>query len=354
MHFKSRIALIFLTFFLFCFNAESASIGKNWDRILDRYEVLCNECIDMKSRVEAGEKISSKDISKLLNSLGKIREELKGGSGSMTQEQLERFERIRAAYTSAFAPQQEAVVNSEETAEPSQDIRAEVRSHTSDKKSAETKAVKQEPSAATVRRESEGPRAEALRQEFREIPQMAVMSSLVESRDNISIVIERTEVSPRYEEQRTLSISASALISVLPDPAYGLMFTLSRRDVAWGGYAKFISNFKNTAYRYDCISTDESLWLSGNSSIALHQFSAGATMRIGENFGVFAGMGYGSYTTTWEDSFGEWMRVTDHSTKGLLLEAGLSWTSGKVSFTGGGSITDLHYTNLFLGIGLQF
>lgn len=353
MHFKSRIALIFLTFFFFCFNAEGASIGKNWDRILDKYEALCNECIDMKSRVEAGEKISSKDISKLLNSLGKIREELKGGSGSMTHEQIERFESIRAAYTSAFAPQQE-VVNSEETAEPSQDIRAEVRSQTSDKKSAEPKAVKQEPRAATVRRESEEPRAETAKREFKEIPQMAVMSSLVESRDRISIVIERTEISPRYEEQRTLSISTSAIVSVLPDPAYGLMITLAGRDAMWGGYAKFISNFKNTAYGYDCISTDESLWLSGNSSIALHQFSAGVTRRIGENFGAFAGMGYGSYTTTWEDSFGEWMRVTDHSTKGLLLEAGLSWTSGKVSFTGGVSITELHYTNLFLGIGLQF
>lgn len=248
MHFKSRIVLIFLTFFFFCFNAEGASIRKNWDRILDRYEILCNECIDMKNRVEAGEKISSKDISKLLNSLGKIREELKGGSGSMTQEQLERFESIRAAYTSAFAPQQQEV-NSEETAESSQDIRAEVRSQTSDKKSAETKAVKKEPNAATVRRESEEPRAEALRREFREIPQMAAMSSLVKSRESISIVIERTEISPRHEEQRTLSISASALISVLPDPAYGLMFTLSGRDAAWGGYAKFMSNFKNTAYR---------------------------------------------------------------------------------------------------------
>lgn len=353
MHIKSYIALAVLTFFLFCFNAEGSGIRKNWDRILDRYEALCDECIDMKNRIEAGERISSKDVSKLLNSLGKIREELKGGSGSMTQEQLERFESIRAAYTSAFAPQQQEV-NSEETAEPSQDIRVEVRSQTSDKKSAETKAVKQEPSAATVRRESEEPRAEAVRREFREIPQMAAMGSLVESRDSISIVIERAEISPRYEAQRTLSISASALTSVLPDPAYGLMFTLSGRDAAWGGYAKFISNFKNTAYRYDCISTDESLWLSGNSSIALHQFSAGVTRSISDSFGAFAGVGYGSYTTTWEDGFGQWMRVTDCSAKGLLLEVGLSCTFGKFRFSGGASMSAFHYTNLFLGIGLQF
>lgn len=348
MHLKTHIILIFLTFLLFCVHAEGAVARKNWDRILDRYEALCGECIDMKNRVESGEKISSKDISKLLNSLGKIREELKDGSGSMTQEQVERFESIRATYQSAFAPQEKGVEgnslkigNTESTADTQPDY------ITLQPKTVEAKTTAVDESPKTESKATS-------RQAFQSIPQMESLSSVIEYRNKTDISISRTAETGQHERQRALSISASALISVFPDPAYGFMLTLSASEIEWGAYAKCLSNFKNAPYSYECSSTDESLWLNGNSNIALHQFSAGVTRSIGDKFGAFAGIGYGVYTTTWEDSFGQWMRVTDYSTKGLLLEAGLSYSFSKVKFTGGVCITGLHYTNLFLGVGIQF
>lgn len=342
MHIKSYIALAVLTFFLFCFNAEGSGIRKNWDRILDRYEALCDECIDMKNRIEAGERISSKDVSKLLNSLGKIREELSSGSGSMTKEQISRFESIRAAYRSAFATQEEVPDSAGSTADTTRDV---------------PKSEKTAVTPKTTAKVRHTPRAEKAeqpaRREFPGIPQMATLSGVAEFRDEI-LITRDTSYSHRSEKQRMPAISASALMSVLPDPAYGVMLTISGRDATWGAYAKFLSNFKDSPYSYSCRSTDESLWLSGNSNTALLQFGAGVTRSISDSFGAFAGVGYGSYTTTWEDSFGQWMRVTDYSAKGLLLEVGLSCTFGKFRFSGGASISAFHYTNLFLGVGLQF
>lgn len=342
MHAKSYIALAVLTFFLVCFDAEGAGRRKNWDRILDRYEALCNECMDMKNRIDAGEKISSKDISKLLNSLGRIREELSSGSGSMTQEQISRFESIR----DTFVPRTEGRDDSRIDSGKGQIADAP-------ESAGVTAGTKSKPKAVKETQKPEAPSKATERRKFQDIPQMRALSGAVEFEDETSIT--RNAVGNHRAEKRLMpAISASALMSVLPDPAYGFMLTISGSDAAWGAYAKFLSNFKNAPYGYECRSTDGSLWLSGNSNAELRQFSAGVTGSISARFGAFAGMGYGSYTTTWEDSFGQWMRVTDHSTKGLLLEAGLSCTFGKFRLTGGASVTAFHYTNLFLGVGLQF
>lgn len=342
MHVKSYIALAVLTFFLICFDAEGAGRRKNWDRILDRYEALCNECIDMKVRIEAGEKISSKDISKLLNSLGKIREELSSGSGSMTQEQISRFESIR----DTFAPRTEGHGASRIDSGNGQIADKPETAGT-------TAEVRPKPKVIRETKKPETPSKAIERREFQNIPQMSALGGVIEFEDEISITRDVVE-NHRAEKRLMPAISASAIMSVFPDPAYGFMLTISGSDAAWGAYAKFLSNFKNAPYSCECRSTDESLWLSGNSNAALRQFSAGVTRSISAGFGAFAGMGYGSYTTTWEDSFGQWMLVTDHSTKGLLLEAGLSCTFGKFRLSGGASMTAFHYTNLFLGVGLQF
>ena len=41
------------------------SVDKDWDRILDKYESLCESCIQLKLKAEAGEKISKSAFGKL-------------------------------------------------------------------------------------------------------------------------------------------------------------------------------------------------------------------------------------------------------------------------------------------------
>ena len=56
----------------------------DWDKVLDRYEALCNQCIDLKLRAESGEKVSGAEFSRLIGNLNNLRKLLREDSGSMS------------------------------------------------------------------------------------------------------------------------------------------------------------------------------------------------------------------------------------------------------------------------------
>ena len=49
--------------------------------------------------------------------------------------------------------------------------------------------------------------------------------------------------------------------------------------------------------------------------------------------GAYAGLGYGSALTLWEDSSGKWARVADRSPKGLLFELGSICNMGRLNLS---------------------
>lgn len=368
MRIKFYITIHILAFILLCSDAIGSPIRKkNWDRILDRYEMLCNECIDMKHRVDAGENISTKDLSKLLNNLGEIRNNLHNGGDSMTPEQIARFDSIKSRYS--------AVLGSHVNTTVSEDIAVNGKSAMSERNAINGEIAPTPESASKRYIVMEEPpvsqpqyNQELKREPWNAIPQMAALESGIEypgTHYEISrnITPADSPMPALYgERQRSTCFSISALASVLPDPAFGIMAGISAAGgngkARWGAYAKYMSNFKSAPYSYECDSngnsTDGSVWLSGNSSTALRQLSLGVTRGIIPHLGAFAGIGYGSYATTWEDNQGQWILVKDSSAKGILLEAGLSCTLSPLYFTAGVSTTAFHYTNLFLGLGLQF
>ena len=67
----------------------------------------------------------------------------------------------------------------------------------------------------------------------------------------------------------------------------------------------------------------------------------------------YAGAGYGYADVWWEDYFGEWMRVTDLSAKGIAAEGGLIFKVGPVSLSAGVSTTAFKYSELEVGIGIM-
>ncbi|MGN0188582.1 MAG: hypothetical protein ACI395_03620, partial [Candidatus Cryptobacteroides sp.] len=74
---------IFVLFLLnpFSGNSTALPVEKDWDRILDKYESLCDECADLKLRAEAGERVSRSSFNKLVSALRELRQELRDGSG---------------------------------------------------------------------------------------------------------------------------------------------------------------------------------------------------------------------------------------------------------------------------------
>ena len=98
---RQLAVLIFALAGFFCAvsaDAEPAS-DRKWDRVLDRYESLCNECLAMKRKAEAGEKVSTKSLTRVLSDLEELRNVLKDAGGSMSPEQLSRFDNIRRRYS---------------------------------------------------------------------------------------------------------------------------------------------------------------------------------------------------------------------------------------------------------------
>lgn len=365
------IASVILTFILFCPDVTGSPIKrKNWNRILDRYEMLCNECIDMKHRVDAGEKISTKDLSKLFNSLGEIRNELRNGGDSMTPGQIARFDSIRDRYNAVLGSRPVGTTASEDVA-ASREIIANGESTISEKNSANGETVPS-PESASKRTEmsvSRPQQEDVVREPWNAIPQMSALESGIEypgMQYEISRLTTKIESPmPASKEARKVMFSVSALAAVLHDPAFGVMAGISgcedciagARD-GWGAYVKYMSNFKSAPYSYECYSNgssaDGKVWLSGNSGTALRQLSFGMSKDVIPRLGAFAGIGYGRYTTTWEDNQGQWILVKDNSAKGLLLEAGLSCSISTLNITAGITTTAFHYTNLFLGLGLRF
>lgn len=100
---RKSLLVILLCLMLPAFGGISCYAAiKDWDKILDKYEKLCESCLQMKMKAESGEKVSKVSLGRLFSSLSELRGELKSGSGSMSVSQRERFEQIRTRYSSLF------------------------------------------------------------------------------------------------------------------------------------------------------------------------------------------------------------------------------------------------------------
>ena len=75
---------------------------KDWDRILDKYEALCESCLELKVKAESGEKVSKASLGRLYSSLLDLRSQLRSGTGSMSEVQRRRFERLKTTYSLLF------------------------------------------------------------------------------------------------------------------------------------------------------------------------------------------------------------------------------------------------------------
>lgn len=83
-------------------SGEQSGRKQDWDKILASYSELCNECIELKLRSEAGEKLSQRSVSKLFARLEELRDNLSGAESQMSEEQRRRFESIKRRYLRLF------------------------------------------------------------------------------------------------------------------------------------------------------------------------------------------------------------------------------------------------------------
>jgi len=244
--------------------------GDPWEVLLDRYESICLQCLDLRNRKDGGQSVSARQLQGLLEELEQLRDRIRGATDKMPPAARYRYEAIRRMYASG------------------------------------------------VPVDTHPPRMEAFTHPFR-LPGVQVPETPSWQPSPPPVTPAPVYLRPVW----VLSVSAV----VLPEQAYGVRAArLGRR---WGGYAAFHSNFAHHPTAYDATSDgasgDARIWTSGSSAKDLLLITGGPALRVGAHGAVFAGLGYGFRRLCWEDSEGQWIRITDASPCGVCTELGASF-----------------------------
>ena len=96
---------IFIAFLCLLVASSVAQAQNDWDSVLDRYEKITQQCISLRDKAAAGERVSQKSVTALFGELSRLRNSLQQASGKMTAKQRERFRRVRELYDGKMAGQ---------------------------------------------------------------------------------------------------------------------------------------------------------------------------------------------------------------------------------------------------------
>lgn len=386
---KGQLKIFTIISIIFLYITQSAGgfpmpVQTDWDKVLDRYEALCNQCIDLKLRAESGEKASGAEFSRLVGNLNNLRKLLQEDSGSMSPAQRSRFSRIRDRYSNVFGKgsRTKVRVNADEAsvsgsgevshAENRTEKQAgagyglagshgENTKYTGERSDSSHSAVNQGVNGGTGERGETGSHGVSAGSTLY-IPETLSTSGLTAEAFSFGVtdIIQKDKgIDPNPKrEPRRVAVGAAGMVAAAPEFLYGGMVSVVFRKNDWGAYAKYLSDYQNNSSSYNCTSDGKfsggKMWLSGNTRTSSYMFSAGARKVIWKGLGAFAGVGYGAHSVYWEDVSGNWAKVTDSSVDGAIIEAGVSYTLKPVEFFVGVSTISFGYNSLECGIGLRF
>ena len=334
-------------------SGEQSGRKQDWDKILDSYSELCNECIELKLRSEAGEKLSQRSVSKLFARLEELRDNLSGAESQMSEEQRRRFEAIKQRYVQAFSPAPEAKEASELV--PKQSVeQSKEQTRLSERQSSGSNLGKGGTIAQSVEMK--------ITREKVALPLVsASFKNEAEHYSESSIPAPKAQLKMENREGKDAAyhFDVLALASVMPAPGASLALSFTPASFPIGGYLKATSNFISPrSCAYSCMPDGSSgagkVWLSGEESRSLWQLSAGAVIPISESFSLCAGLGYGSLMLSWEDISGSWVKVEDLSVSGAVLEAGVTCRFRQFILGAFLGTTRFRSLNLEFGLGLSF
>lgn len=280
-------------------NAQEVS---SMDAELSRYETLCQECLELKSRIGYGETVSRRQAESMIENFVSMNARLKGVKHEMTAAQRIRFDAIGVWFSTGKKPQVQSA-----------------------------------------------PSLEALSP----LPHPHILSSQSPI-DELYRVEFFHEIPTRRDYVRKFILADITC----PEMSYGLMAGLQGRR--WGGYLRFRSAFVKTPETlYECLSDGSlpdggKIWTSGDARSSNLYITGGALMQVVDWLSVYAGAGYGRRTLAWQDIDGNWAEVSDFSCRGPAFEAGLIFSYRRLAFSAGVSSISFKTAALTAGIGLKF
>lgn len=282
----------------------AAQHADSYDRALDKYESICERCIDLRSRISAGETVDMSVLSTLLSELSSLRATLSGASGDMSETQTERFKSIRERYSSAMKT----------------------------------------------------PRRHRLTPLPRALPALRPILTSSSWPGTLNGFRPSGESQLRKLRPKSFEIVLLADLGFFPTPSYGAMAVATVKGM--GLYAHYRSNFRSSASEYDCNSdgaTDYGfIWATGKTRTSRSSASAGLIIFPSGRLGIYAGAGLMSYTLCWEDIAGDWAKVADSSYRNLAADGGIFLRFSRFTASLGVSSDFSGHSDLLLGVGVRF
>ena len=328
---------IFIVFLCLLATSSVAQAQNDWDSVLDRYEKITLQCILLRDKAAAGEKVSQKSVTELFGELNRLRNSLQQASGKMTKAQKERFEAIRALYDGKMAGQ------------AGHDEALRLRSGPGDSRSGpgDSREPVGERSRTTVGEQSPvGERSRTTGSNMIEpLPRLEgwpAMTEILRSAQNDSLLRNDTPVilngAAGAVKNLRLTFNAIPTLSLGDTRQGGIFISMSRGR--FGGYLSARTNFVSQLFAYECLSDGmtfgpETFKGNGGQRIGEYSLSAGTVINAAPWLGVFAGAGFGSSTLCWSDFRGTWAKVSDYSGSGLQIEGGIILHYRRLSLLGG-------------------
>lgn len=287
--------------------------SKEYDAKLNQYELLCEECLDLRTLVASGAEVSRTHAAGLINDFVAMNKEFKALEEAMNSRQKSRFMMINRWFSSGKRPLAMDHVTLD---------------------------------SVNIDLTYKATRALSVTDTFQ---------------------IASTKRGAGYyltmPHQNRVYTYIMADLSV--PLSYGLMIGLKEsshpddKGIRWGGYTRLRSNLKFLKGSYSCssdgtIDKGYAFLGNGNSMETNIIASAGILTGLTSWLDIYAGAGYGQRELLWQDIDGHWASVSDLNSKGIAFEIGMI-TSWRFLCLGIGiSSIKLHTASLDLSIGLRF
>ena len=293
-HIFSTLILILAT----CAVRAQENIGI--DVLLDRYQRSCEECLNLRDRVEDGEKISTAEAESMVQKFINLNRLLKDMEPELNDNQKTRFKAIGNWFRTGNKPL----------------------------------ALSQTPLTKVVAT-LPSPKAVTFSECF--------------------LLPLQEEVIPASTSPAEFRIFILPTISLFPE-SFGSM--AGAQYGRWGGYAKFAGRFNAATPSYFCsdegiLDNGSSIWPNGESTEKALQITAGALYGMNDWLDIYAGLGYGRHQVLWQDIDGNWATV-GQGLKGVCAEAGVLTSWKHFTFGAGISTISLRSLTPTLSFGINF
>ena len=295
---KNIVAHIACLVLLLLSGSTALAQDRRYDEQLDRYQTLCGQCLDLKSRTAVGEEVSRVEAQSLIAAFVSMNKSLKLKLSEMTVLQRRRFADIGNWFTTGNPPEPVLV----------------------------------------------------------DLPHVNLIQSVQKVESDIKAPKHSEPSSPQSYPGVRAEFYLLSSYSV-PDFSYGLTFGYLHRR--FGPYVGFRTNFRTIRTEYSCSSdgimdTGGRFWPSGVKKRANYSVSAGTLAAVNLWLNLYAGVGYGSRKLAWQDIYGDWALVNDWSHSGLFTECGALFAWRYIALSVGISSISFKTAAFTCGLGLRF